>query len=200
MDVGVMCGSKSPRSSNAAALEVAARHLSDQGHTPLPIPSPLELPAFAAEQSAEPPDIVAGFQTTIRAADVVLIAAPEYANGLAGSTKNALDWLVGDGTLYHTLVGVLSAGTTGGSEAIRQLVLTLSWQGAFTVATLGIDAPRTKTDTEGRYNDPATISDIRKWADTVVGTALADRHQRVTQITSTLEPFGVDPARFGQIE
>ena len=57
----------------------------------------------------------------IAAADAVLIAAPEYAGALAGTIKNALDWIVGSGELYAKPVAVLSAGTTGGSFARQHL-------------------------------------------------------------------------------
>jgi NADPH-dependent FMN reductase len=45
--------------------------------------------------------------------EAVLIAAPEYAGALAGTVKNALDWIVGSGELYAKPVAVMSAGATG---------------------------------------------------------------------------------------
>ena len=42
-------------------------------------------------------------------AGIVLIATPEYAGGMPGSLKNALDWLVGSGELYEKSVVVVSA-------------------------------------------------------------------------------------------
>jgi NAD(P)H-dependent FMN reductase len=49
--------------------------------------------------------------------DVVLIAAPEYAGGVAGTIKNALDWIVGSGELDTKPVGLISAGTSDGTFA-----------------------------------------------------------------------------------
>src|SRR5690349_783719 len=40
---------------------------------------------------------VADWRTRLRAADGVLISSPEYAHGVPGSLKNALDWVVGSG-------------------------------------------------------------------------------------------------------
>lgn len=41
------------------------------------------------------PDIVAQLRQQVAAADGLVIACPEYAHGIPGSFKNALDWLVG---------------------------------------------------------------------------------------------------------
>src|SRR5690606_6281124 len=50
------------------------------------------LPHFDDPQ--ESPKIVSEFRTKIRKADAVLICTPEYAFGIPGSLKNALDWTV----------------------------------------------------------------------------------------------------------
>ena len=51
-----------------------------------------------------PPTATAAHQSSLRTgvagADLVLLATPEYAGGMPGSLKNALDWLVGSGELY----------------------------------------------------------------------------------------------------
>ncbi len=190
-------GSLGPRSANAAALDVAAAHLATVGVDTRWVDHLREIPAFRPDQVEDPPPSVVALRAALEAADGVLLAAPEYAGGVAGSTKNALDWLVGSGSVHHRLVGVLSAGTTGGEFALEQLVRTLSWQGALVVATLGIEAPRTKVDGDGVIADPATISDIERWADAVVdahGTSPATKLRLVAPI---VEPLGIDPARFG---
>lgn len=45
----------------------------------------------------------------IRASDAVLISSPEYAHGVSGVLKNALDWLVGSGELIDKPVGLINA-------------------------------------------------------------------------------------------
>jgi NAD(P)H-dependent FMN reductase len=52
---------------------------------------------------------VASLREAVTRADVLVIATPEYAGGMPGSLKNALDWLVGTGELYGKDVAVLSA-------------------------------------------------------------------------------------------
>lgn len=54
------------------------------------------LPHFNPDvESTALPGIVAGFRQRVADADGLVIACPEYAHGIPGSFKNALDWLVG---------------------------------------------------------------------------------------------------------
>jgi chromate reductase, NAD(P)H dehydrogenase (quinone) len=146
MKVGMWCGSLGVRSTNAAALDVATRHLTTKGIDTVRLEGFSTLPPFRSDQVNTAGTEVDAFRASIENCDSVLIAAPEYAGGLAGSVKNALDWMVGSGSFYKRVVGVLSSGTTGGPNAIEQLIRTLSWQGGLVVSVLGISNPSTKTD------------------------------------------------------
>ena len=55
---------------------------------------PGQLPLFNPDLEAAPPASVQGWREAVQAADVLLIASPEYAHGISGVMKNALDWLV----------------------------------------------------------------------------------------------------------
>ncbi len=199
MRVVTLLGSLGSRSANAAALEAATGHLRARGHE-VAATGPLdEIPAFRAAQVDDPPPAVAQLRGVLESADAILVAAPEYAGGLAGVAKNALDWLVGSGSLYHSVVAVLSAGTTGGQHAVEQLVRTLSWQGALVVATLGIEAPATKVDDRGVFVDGPTLDAIASWADTAVDACADDPSGRLRRVAGVVTPYGIDPARFGAI-
>ena len=55
------------------------------------------LPAFNPDLDAEgmvPPAPVHELRAQVQAADAIVICSPEYAHGVPGSLKNALDWLV----------------------------------------------------------------------------------------------------------
>ena len=65
------------------------------------------------------------FRTMLAAADGILISSPEYAHGVPGSLKNALDWLVSDGALVGKPVAVINASPAGGEFARDSLVETL---------------------------------------------------------------------------
>ena len=66
----------------------------------------------------------------LRSADAVIISSPEYAHGIPGSLKNALDWLVSDGTLAGKPVVIITTAPTRGELAQAQLaevLKTMSW-------------------------------------------------------------------------
>ena len=54
-----------------------------------------ELPLFNPECEADAPAPVHELWNAVAAADAIIIASPEYAHGVTGTIKNALDWLVG---------------------------------------------------------------------------------------------------------
>ena len=163
-----ICGSLGAASSNRSALRVVERWLAAGSVVVTRDESLAEIPPFRPEQVDSPADAVASFRHQIAAADAVVIAAPEYAGSLAGTIKNALDWVVGSGELYEKPVGILSAGTTGGPFARQVLAQTLLWQGAHVVAQLGIASPKTKADAAGVYTDGPTVTALNAFAAAVI--------------------------------
>jgi chromate reductase len=67
-----------------------------------------ELPLFKPDLEANPPATVTIFFQAVAAADALLIASPEYAHGVSGTIKNALDWLVGFEPFASKFVAVLN--------------------------------------------------------------------------------------------
>ncbi len=91
-----------------------------------------ELPHFNPdiEESAGP--AVADFRARLAAADGVLISSPEYAHGVPGVMKNALDWIVGSGEFMDKPVALLNASALS-KFAHAQLTETLTIMGALVV-------------------------------------------------------------------
>lgn len=88
-----------------------------------------DLPHFSPELDTNPaPIAVQHWREQVRSADAVLICTPEYAYGMPGSLKNALDWAVSSGEFVGKLVGAMSAAPNagGGGRAHQSLVLTLT--------------------------------------------------------------------------
>ena len=68
-----------------------------------------DLPAFNPDFEGAEPSSVLAFRGQLKSADGVFISSPEYAHGVPGSLKNALDWIVGSGELVDKPVAILNA-------------------------------------------------------------------------------------------
>lgn len=117
-----------------------------------------DLPHFNPDldgEGQEPPAAVGRLRSQISASDGVLICSPEYAHGVPGSLKNALDWLVSYPDFAGKTVLLLNASAAGGEWAQRSLVETLSTMSA-RVADSSLLAPflRRKLDPDGTFVDP----------------------------------------------
>ena len=89
-------GSLRRASTNTAALEALAK-LAPEGVKVLVYRDLAALPPFNPDGDIEgkpKPEPVATLRALVDASDALVIAAPEYAHGLPGALKNALDWLV----------------------------------------------------------------------------------------------------------
>ena len=194
----LVCGSLQRASANRAALDVARAALAASGAEPSAFEGLASIPPLNPDHGDDPGDAVQSFRAQLGAADAVLIAAPEYAGAIAGVVKNALDWIVGSGELYGKPVALVSAGTSGGVLARRDLVRTLSWQGAHTVASLGIEGPNPKsvTDADGsrRFTDAATIQEIEAVASSLLAAVRRRPSERLAAVTRLALDAGVDPA------
>ena len=93
-------GSLRRASINTAALEAVAR-LAPEGVKVLVYRDLAKLPAFNPDDDLEDrpkPEPVETLRSLVGASDALIIAAPEYAHGVPGALKNALDWLVASET------------------------------------------------------------------------------------------------------
>src|SRR5437868_5350275 len=90
------------------------------------------------------------FRQLLKEVDGIFICQPEYAFGVPGSLKNALDWTVSSGELVDKPIAVVTA-ATGGDKAHAALLLTLKALSSKVDegATLLIPFIRTKLDNKG---------------------------------------------------
>ena len=87
------------------------------------------LPLFSPDlDTSSPPAPVVRLRTLIGSADAVIICTPEYAYGMPGALKNALDWLVSSAQLYKKPTAAISTSPSerGGDRALAWLQQTLS--------------------------------------------------------------------------
>jgi len=67
------------------------------------------LPHFTPDLDNDAPGAVNDFRSQLTKSAGVIISSPEYAHGVPGVLKNALDWLVASGELYEKPVALFSA-------------------------------------------------------------------------------------------
>jgi chromate reductase len=128
MKIIAICGSLRAQSSNRALLN-AAMKLAPAGIEVAIYDGLASLPHFNPdddEEGATPPPAVAELRSLLADADGILISSPEYAHGVPGSLKNALDWLVSDGALVGKPIALICASPVGGQYAQASLVETLT--------------------------------------------------------------------------
>jgi len=129
MSVSLLAISGSLRmGSGNTTLLMAAAHLAPSDLFIKIFPSLGNLPHFNPDFDLEgmtPPEAVLGFRKQVGAADGILISTPEYAHGLPGTLKNALDWLVSSGELVHKPVTLFNASSRS-TFAQASLLETLS--------------------------------------------------------------------------
>ncbi len=121
-----------------------------------------DLPHFSSEIDGEAsPESVQNFRKLLQSADGVIISTPEYAYGMPGSLKNALDWTVSSGEFDNKPVATISASpsASGGERAHASLLLTLGAISARVVVggKLTIPMIRTKLNPAGELTDLATV-------------------------------------------
>ena len=84
-----------------------------------------KLPHFDGEEGYE---LVDEWRKQIQEADGVLICTPEYAFGVPGSLKNALDWTVSSGDFYDKPVALITASSVGdkGHASLLQTLMAIT--------------------------------------------------------------------------
>ena len=152
-------GSLRTGSSNAALLAAAAQ-LAPAGVTVSVYSELGVIPAFSPdlEQAPAPvPPAVAHWRAALAAADMILISSPEYAHGVPGALKNALDWVVGSVQceIVNKPVVLLNASPRA-TYAQTQLVEVLTPMSAVVgpEATILLDIPRRGVDAVRLAADP----------------------------------------------
>lgn len=95
--------------SKNTTLLYAAASLTPQGTEFVMYGGIRDLPHFNPDlEDTEPPAFME-FRAKLQSSQAVLICTPEYAHGVPGVLKNALDWVVGGGEFSGKPVGLLNA-------------------------------------------------------------------------------------------
>jgi NAD(P)H-dependent FMN reductase len=121
-----------------------------------------------------PPQAVTALRNLITNADAIIICTPEYAYGVPGQLKNAIDWMVSSGSFSGKLTALITA-STGGENAHTALLKILGAVDAIVPAeaTLLVSYIRSKMNAEGIVTDKETAEGIKR-----VVNALQDHSSR----------------------
>lgn len=100
---------------------------------------------------------VEDFRKVLGNSDALIICTPEYAKGIPGVLKNALEWLVSSAELYKKPVAVITASPSimGGDKAHESLLLTLGMLDTTIVKNGSLLVPAVRT----KFNNDATVKD-----------------------------------------
>ncbi|WDL97169.1 NADPH-dependent FMN reductase [Alicyclobacillus sp. ALC3] len=165
-------GSLREKSTNSTLLRSIVSMV--PSHVPVRIYNDMgQLPHFNPDlDSDDAPVHVAHWRSYLEEASGVLICTPEYAKGVPGSLKNALDWIVSSGELVNKPVAVVSVSPhpSGGEDAHNSLVGTLSMMSAVIVkgATLKVPFITLKLGTDGQIIDEETQGQLQHLVDMLI--------------------------------
>jgi NAD(P)H-dependent FMN reductase len=151
-------GSLRTASSNSALLRVATRLAPTDVQVEL-FNGIAGLPHFTPDLDDNAPTAVIDFRKCIGVADGLIIASPEYAHGVPGAMKNALDWLVGGSEIVNKPIALINAAPRA-THAYAALTEILTVMSATLVAGACITLPQAihKLD-EPEIADCAAITD-----------------------------------------
>ena len=131
------------------------------------------LPHFSPEIDGDlsAPSVVE-FRKLIYEADGIILCTPEYAFGVPGVLKNALDWTVSTGDFTKKPLAVISASPSflGGDKAHASLLLTMTALDAIISeeTKLMIPAIKKKQDEHGEITDVDTLDKLKSVLDALI--------------------------------
>jgi len=139
-----------------------------------------KLPHFDDNENSVP-DVIA-FRKLLAEADGVFICQPEYAFGVPGSLKNALDWTVSSGELTGKPVALVTA-ATGGDKAHAALLLILKAVSSKVEegATLLIPFVRTKLNDKGEVTNVEIAQSLSSVVNALVQTIETQHREKSLQ-------------------
>jgi chromate reductase len=155
-------GSLRAASSNTMLLGVAAR-LAPDGMRVVRYEGVAELPYFTPDlEGPALPAAVAELRAELAATGGILICSPEYAHGVPGALKNALDWMVGGVELSWKPVAIinLSPRATHAHASLVEIMTTMS---AVVVPEASVSLPvmGRNLDESGMLADPDITRPLR---------------------------------------
>jgi chromate reductase, NAD(P)H dehydrogenase (quinone) len=124
----------------------------------------MHIPPFNPDDdNDDPPAVINHFRNRLKEADGILICTPEYAMGVPGTLKNAIDWTVSSMEFSQKPVALITASLSGlkGHAALLETLNVI--EAKITAATgLIISFAKTKISTGCIITDEAVLAEVKK--------------------------------------
>lgn len=158
-----ICGSTRKTSSNLNLIH-AIKELSKEEFNLSVFEGLADIPQFNPDLDNETaPSTVARFRQQLKEADGVLICTPEYAMGVPGALKNAIDWTVSSGEFSRKPVALITASSLGenGHESLMK-TLRIIESNITDQTQLVISFVKTKVSRDNKITDPTTLAQVNE--------------------------------------
>ena len=118
------------------------------------------------------------FRQLLGNADGVIICTPEYAHGVPGVLKNAIDWTVGSGDFSHKPTLLITASTDGkyGHQALLETLRVIEAKNIDALQLL-ISFASTKINSDNRIIDRQTLEGVKMILDNFEKTMNKDSEE-----------------------
>jgi NAD(P)H-dependent FMN reductase len=139
-----------------------------------------EIPHFNPDLDTDkPPANVADFRRQLKEVDGILICTPEYAMGVPGTLKNAIDWTVSSCELSHKPVALITASSAGekGHQSLLE-TLKIIESDIPDDSQLLVSFVKTKIGDEGKITDARTLDLVKKLVASLIKTIDGKTKQR----------------------
>lgn len=152
-----------------------------------------EIPHFNPDLDTDnPPAQVVTFRKYIREFDGILICTPEYAMGVPGTLKNAIDWTVSSMEFSKrptTLITASSYGLKGHASLLETLKII---EANVTDATqLVISSAKIKVNKDGQITDEKTLAEIKKVIDALEELMRHEGQEKLSNSDATLQEVSI---------
>jgi chromate reductase len=137
-----------------------------------------KLPHFNPDLAGTEPLVVKDFGVQVGAADGIIISTPEYAHGVPGVLKNALDWLVGGGDFINKPVALFNASprSTSAIASLTDIITVMSGR-IIPGACISVPLQELHLDEAGIVAHPEIADMIRKALAVFVDAITHEREQ-----------------------
>jgi chromate reductase len=123
---------------------------------------------------------IVDFRRRVCRADALLICSPEYAHGVPGALKNAIDWLVSSSDAVDKPVGLLNASprSTHAQASLAETLRTMSLT-VVPAASIAVPVSGRGLSAGAMTEDPEVVTALRGVLDALVRAADANRAHRI---------------------